>query len=64
MRGRRKESSRIRVANRAVAAGNLMLGKVHDWAQFLEADTVDLQNLPRRALKAGFYDVKDAFRRR
>ena len=35
-----------------------MLGRFCDWAEFVEADTVDLENLPRRALKAGFYDVK------
>jgi hypothetical protein len=56
--GRDKEASIIRQANRAAAVGRLMLGEMRDWAEFLEADQVDLTNLPRRQLKSGKADIK------
>lgn len=58
MSGREKEVKLIRQANRASATARLMLGEFDDWHNFLEADTVDLDNLPRRNLKAGSKDVK------
>ena len=58
MKARQKASSRIRDANRAVAVVRLMDGQLHDWVEFLQADVADLESLPRRALKAGTYDVK------
>jgi hypothetical protein len=51
--GRTREVARIRQANRASAAGRLLLGTIRSWAEFLEADTLDLAGLPRRQLKAG-----------
>jgi hypothetical protein len=56
--GREKEAFRIRQANRAAAVGRLMLGEIHHWNQFLEADMIDLESLPRRQLKSGKADVK------
>lgn len=55
---RNKEASIIRQANRAAAVGRLMLGKMRNWIEFLEADQVDLNTLPRRQLKSGKADVK------
>lgn len=56
--GREREAKLIRQANRAAAVGQLMLGELQTWQQFLEADRVDLVSLPRRNLKAGRGDVK------
>jgi len=56
--GREREAQLIRRANRAAAVGRLMLGELHTWHQFLEADTVDLVSLPRRNLKAALADVR------
>ncbi|WAL59899.1 hypothetical protein [Thermocoleostomius sinensis] len=56
--GRDKEVKLIRQANRASATARLMLGKFDDWHEFLKADTIDLENLPRRNLKSGSKDVK------
>ncbi len=56
--GRDKEASIIRQANRAVAVGRLMLGEMRHWAEFLEADQIDLTSLPRRQLKSGKADIK------
>jgi hypothetical protein len=50
---------RIRKANRAAAACRLMLGEIRDWQTFLDADTYDLESLPRRNLKAGVADVRN-----
>lgn len=58
MRSRTKEALRIRAANRAVAVVRLMDGQIGDWLEFLEPDLVDLEALPRSALKVGQYDVK------
>ena len=58
MKGRQKETLRIRHANKAVATGRLMLGQVHDWLDFLKAETDELENLPRRVLKTANYDIK------
>ena len=55
--GRVREVARIRQANKACAAGRLLLGEVRSWEEFLEADTLDLASLPRRQLKAGSRDV-------
>jgi hypothetical protein len=51
--GRVREVARIRQANRACAAGRLLLGEIRSWQEFLEADTLDLASLTRRRLKAG-----------
>ena len=56
--GRDKEASIIRQANRAAAVGRLMLGEMRHWAEFLEADQIDLTSLPRRQLKSGKADIK------
>ncbi len=56
--GREKEVKLIRQANRASATARLMLGKFDDWHEFLKADTIDLDSLPRRNLKSGSKDVK------
>jgi hypothetical protein len=56
--GREKEAKLIRQANRASATARLMLGEFDSWHEFLKADTIDLENLPRRSLKAGSKDVK------
>jgi len=56
--GREREARRIRRANRAAAVGRLMLGEFHSWYDFLQADVIDLENLPRRNLKSGQADVK------
>lgn len=58
VKGRQAEATRIRRANRASAVGRLMLGGMSNWQEFFEADTVDLQSLPRRILKAGAKDVR------
>lgn len=55
--GRAREAARIRRANRACAAGRLLLGEVRSWSEFLEPDTVDLEALPRRQLKSGSADI-------
>ena len=56
--GREREANRIKQANRAAAVGRLMLGQINNWKEFLEVDTIDLENLPRKRLKAGLADVK------
>lgn len=56
--GREREATLIRQANRAAAVGRLMLNELNSWHEFLEADVVDLANLPRRQLKAGKADVR------
>jgi hypothetical protein len=56
--GREREARLIRQANRAATVGRLMLGELHTWRQFLEADTLDLESLPRRNLKAAVVDVR------
>jgi hypothetical protein len=58
MNGRSREVTKIRTANRASAVGQLLLGEIKDWAEFLQADSIDLESLPRRNLKAGFSDVR------
>jgi len=58
MNGRRREVRRIRQANRAAAVGRLLLGDIRDWQEFLEADTIDLEALPRRRLKSSHHDVR------
>lgn len=55
---RADEAAKIRQANRASAAGRLLLGEFHDWSQFLSPETDDLERLPRRMLKAGKVDVQ------
>lgn len=35
-----------------------MLGDISSWVDFLEADTLDLESMPRRMLKSGAKDVK------
>jgi hypothetical protein len=56
--GREREARQIRQANRAAAVGRLMLGEFDNWHAFLQADAIDLENLPHRRLKAGRADVK------
>jgi hypothetical protein len=56
--GREREARLIRRANRAAMVGRLMLGELYSWHQFLEADAVDLEALPRRNLKAALSDVR------
>lgn len=56
--GRQREATLIRQANRAAAVGRLLLGEVRDWNDFLEPEVADLDNLPRRQLKAGKADVR------
>lgn len=56
--GREREAKMIRQANRAAAVGRLMLGEFNSWQEFLGADVLDLENLPRRQLKSGKTDVK------
>jgi len=56
--GREREARLINQANRAAAVGQLMLGELNNWQQFLEADTVDLISLPRRNLKGALADVR------
>lgn len=56
--GREKEVKLIRQANRASATARLMLGEFDDWHDFLMADVIDLEKLPRHSLKAGSRDVK------
>lgn len=56
--GREKEVRLIRQANRAAAMGRLMLGRFNSWQDFLMADMIDLDGLPRRKLKTGSADVK------
>jgi hypothetical protein len=57
--GREREARKIRQANRAAAVGRLLLGEFNDWHDFLQADVVDLENLPRRQLKSGQADVRE-----
>ncbi len=57
LKGRDKEINAITRANKACAVGNLMCGKYDSWQQFLEVDTNDLSEFPRRNLKAGYKDV-------
>jgi hypothetical protein len=56
--GREREAKLIKQANRAAAVGRLLLGETKNWHEFLEADIVDLENLPRKRLKAGVADIK------
>lgn len=56
--GREREAKLIHRANRAAAVGQLMLGEIQSWHQFLKPDTVDLVSLPRRNLKAALADVR------
>ena len=56
--GREREAKLIRQANRAAAVGRLMLGELPSRQQFLEADNIDLESLPRRKLKAAVVDVR------
>jgi len=49
--GRKKEARKIRQSNRAAAVGRLLLGDLNDWQDYLQADVVNLENLPRRQLK-------------
>ncbi|WP_420643807.1 hypothetical protein [Candidatus Leptofilum sp.] len=56
--GREREAKMIRQANRAASVGRLMLGQFNTWQEFLKADVLDLENLPRRQLKSGKTDVK------
>ncbi len=56
--GREKEASTIRQANRAAAVCRLMLGRIKHWAEFVEADRVDLAAVPRRQLKSGKIDIR------
>lgn len=58
LRGRDKEALLIHQANRAAAVGRLMLGELSSWHEFLMADIIDLNDLPRRKLKSGSADVK------
>lgn len=58
LKGRDKEAGLIRQANRASAVGRVMLGECKSWHEFLTADMIDLENLPRRKLKSGNIDVK------
>lgn len=57
-KGRQREVAKIRRADRASAVGRLMLGKTRSWQEFLEADSIDLEKLPRRKLKGGYADIK------
>jgi len=45
------EQRQIRFYDRAAAVGKLMLGQFNSWQQFLEPETNDLKNIPRRDLK-------------
>ncbi len=56
--GREKEARLIRKANRAATVGRLMLGEINTWQEFLQADVLELENLPRRQLRSGKSDVK------
>jgi|GEM_PF-1602636 len=56
--GRQREINRIRIANRAAAVGRLMLGDFDTWQDFLQADMHILENIPRRNLKSGKFDVQ------
>lgn len=56
--GREREAKLIHQANRAAAVGQLMLGELNNWQQFLKADTFDFISIPRRNLKAAFTDVR------
>lgn len=56
--GRDREVAVIHEANRAAAVGRLMLGEVKNWQEFMEADRIDLKNLPRRQLKSGKSDIQ------
>lgn len=56
---REREAKLIRRANRAAAVGKLMLSELNSWHEFLEADAIDLEKLPRRYLKSAISDVKD-----
>lgn len=56
--GRKIEAKLIRKANRAAAVGRLMLGELSDWNEFLAADSLDIESLPRRQLKSGAADAK------
>lgn len=58
IKGRDKEAALIRNANLACAAGRLLLGEISSWNEFLEPDTVDYINLPRKQLKSGTYDIQ------
>lgn len=57
--GRERDAQLIRQANRAAAVGRLMLGEFQSWHEFLEADVLALENLPRRNLRSGRVDVRE-----
>jgi hypothetical protein len=58
IKGRDREATLIRNANLACAVGRLLLGEISSWNEFLEPDTVDYINLPRKQLKSGKYDIQ------
>ena len=57
--GRQRDAQRIREANRAAAVGRLLLGEIRNWQEFFDADTTDLEGLPRRQLKSGRADIRN-----
>lgn len=57
--GRENEARLLKRANRAAAVGRLMLGKIQNWEEFLQSDSVDYENLPRRQLKSGKSDISN-----
>lgn len=57
-KGRDKEASLIRDANLASAVGRLLLGEISSWQEFLEPDSIDYAELPRRQLKSGKLDIQ------
>jgi len=56
--GRERDAKIIRRANRAAAVGRLLLRQINSWEDFLAADTINYEKLPRRQLKAGVADIK------
>ncbi|MFH1057942.1 MAG: hypothetical protein V1797_04570 [Pseudomonadota bacterium] len=59
MNGRKRETQMIRRANRMSAVGRLMLGELKSWREFLDADVIDLESMPRKNLKSGKYDIQN-----
>lgn len=52
------EQETILKANRACAAGNLMLAKLDNWEKFFEPETEPLDSYPRKNIRAGYRNVK------
>jgi hypothetical protein len=57
-RGRDREAAIVRRAYRAASVGQLMLGELRTWEEFLQPEIDDLAALPRRVLRSRREELK------